>query len=164
MTVLLRITEFNALSTGKKKAIRKSYPVPILSEAVPQNVYEDSDGKQWASYTDGRFSPIQIAILASMSVNRKALVDYNSPYVNDDVEDEDSWQKECKAVLKNEVPVPMTLPEDVETEDEFGPTLQEVRKAQESVEGELDDVMRVIGNVSDNENYTRVDPKNVITQ
>jgi vancomycin resistance protein YoaR len=107
---------------------------------------------------------LQIAMLASTAENAGRLSTYDSEYVTDDGEvlDREALHEESKAVLQdpNEVDTPMTLPSGVAPSDSDAdrPSMEDIRAAQESTSGSLDNRFRIERSVSA---YTRAEEAQV---
>jgi len=159
MTLLLRKMLFTTLTPADRQGVREVSPTLLLGEPSEY----DRDGATWLAYTDSRWTPMHVAMIASMAVNLDALAGYDSPYVDNEsgeITDREAYHEEMKALLQDpeQAPVPMTLPEDVEPSDPEAdrPSLEDVRAAQEPQEGALNSAMRLTQSL---DAYSRVEPQ-----
>ena len=146
MTVLIRKALVDTFNPAIKTGVSELDPTLALGEPV---LYEDTDGAQWYGFSDSRWRPIQIAMLAATGQNASRLSKYDSEYVTDEgeVTDREALHEESKTILQDpqEVDTPMTLPEDVTPSDPDAerPSFEDIRAAQESSAGSLDNRFRI---------------------
>jgi len=161
MIVLIRKSLVDTFSPAIKTGVSELDPTLALGEPV---LYEDKNGAKWFAFTDSRWRPIQIAMLASTAQNADQLSTYDSQYVTPDgeVTDREALHEESKAVLQdaNEVDTTMTLPADVTPSDPDAeqPSMEDIRAAQEESAGSLDDTFRIERSLS---GYTRIDEQDL---
>jgi len=157
MTVLIRKSLVDTFSPAIRTGVSELDPTLALGDPV---TVEDADGAQWQTFTDSRWRQVQIAMLASTAENAGRLSTYDSQYVTDDGEvlDREALHEESKAVLQDpqEVDTPMTLPSDVTPSDPDAerPSMEDIRAAQESEAGSLDNRFRIERSM---DGYTRSD-------
>jgi len=157
MTVLSRKSLVDTFSPAIKTGVSELDPTLALGDPV---TYEDENGAQWLGFTDSRWRQIQIAMLASTAENAGRLSSYDSEHVTDEgeVTDREALHEESKAVLQdpNEVDTTMTLPADVTPSDSDAerPSMEDIRAAQESEAGSLDNRFRIERSMNA---YTRVE-------
>jgi hypothetical protein len=147
MTIALSKTHIDQLDDVRKNAVSQMTPSLFLGDPV---LMEDENGKQWYTFSDSRWSLMQVAMLACIGLNIDALKGYDSAYVDDEtgeITDHDALHAEAVAALQDPglVDPTMTLPEDVEPSDPDAdrPSYKDVRAAQEPTGGDLDDKVRV---------------------
>jgi hypothetical protein len=159
MTVLIRKALVDTFSPAIKTGVSELDPTLALGDPV---TYEDENGAQWYGFSDSRWRPIQIAMLASTAQNAGRLSTYDSQYVTDEgeVTDREALHEESKAVLQDpqEVDTPMTLPENVTPSDPDAdrPSMEDIRAAQEPEAGSLDPRFRIERSL---DGYTRSEPQ-----
>jgi hypothetical protein len=158
MTVLIRKSLVDTFSPAIKTGVSELDPTLALGD--PRTV-EDENGAKWFAFTDSRWRPIQIAMLAATAQNASRLSTYNSEHVTEEgeVTDREALHEESKAVLQDsqQVDTPMTLPADVTPSDSDAerPSMDDIRAAQESEPGSLDRAFRIERSPSA---YTRAEP------
>jgi len=146
MTVLIRKALVDTFSPAIRNGVSHLDPTLMLGEPVTR---KDQDGALWYTFTSSRYTPIQIAMLASTAENAARLSTYDSEYVTDEGEvlDREALHEESKTILQDpqEVDTPMTLPEDVAPSDPDAerPSFEDIRAAQESSAGSLDNRFRI---------------------
>jgi len=153
MTVALSKTHIDQLDDVRKSAVSQMTPSLFLGEPV---LMEDENEKQWYTFSDSRWSRMQIAMLACIGLNIDALKGYDSAHVDDqtgEIIDHEALHAEAVAALQDPglVDPTMTLPEDVEPSDPDAgrPSFEDVRAAQEPSDGALDNRMLVAPDTSD---------------
>jgi hypothetical protein len=157
MTVLIRKSLVDTFSPAIKTGVSELDPTLALGDPV---TYEDAGGAKWYAFTDSRWRQVQIAMLASTAENAGRLSSYDSEYVTDtgEVTDREALHEESKTVLQdpNEVDTPMTLPSGVTPSDPDAdrPSMEDIRAAQESTSGSLDNRFRIERSM---DAYTRSD-------
>jgi len=159
MTVLIRKSLVDTFSPAIRTGVSELDPTLSLGDPV---TYEDTNGAQWLAFTDSRWRPIQIAMLAATGQNAERLSTYDSEYVTDEGEvlDREALHEESKAVLQDpqEVDTTMTLPSGVTPSDPEAerPSMEDIRAAQEESAGSLDGIFRIERSL---DGYTRIDPE-----
>jgi len=158
MTIALRKSNVDQLDDTRKNAVSEIQPDLLLGDP---EVMEDDQGRLWYTFSDSRWKPIQIAMLAAIGLNIDALQGYDSEYVDNEtgeVTDRNALHEETKTVLQDSsfADPTMTLPENVTPSDPEAdtPSHEDVCKAQEVNEGDLDEKMLVQPDMS---NWSRVE-------
>ena len=123
MIIALRKGLIEQLADRKVAGLTRSYPSLFLGVPLER---EDDQGRTWLCYEDDRFAPEQVALLASMSVNKETLQAHDSDYVDNEtgeVLDAEALHADLVSVC-SDAPHPLAQPEE-------GDTLREAYEAQD---------------------------------
>lgn len=155
MWVFFREDNFQQFSEAVQVALRGLDPDLLIGEPAR---FEDDQGRVWLAHSDGRWSQIQVAMLACSLVNIQKVQNLDFQHVEDgEVTDREAHHQQLRTYLEDDMPPPKLLvaPEDVSPSDpEVGVTLQDVFDAQKPSPNALTNTLRL---VFDTGPYERVD-------
>jgi hypothetical protein len=125
MIIALRKGLIEQLDERKVTGLTRSYPSLFLGVPLER---EDGQGRTWLCYEDDRFTPKQVALLASMSANDETLQTYD---VSDYIDNETGEVLDVEALHADLAGVFLGAPHSLTHPEEYD-SLREAYEAQDN--------------------------------